>query len=78
MALERGRRFSSVDRALDGWRKEATANRQKIARLERRLAMGVVMVYVALEGLDSQDPAKVRAALDDALRFMNTDERKTT
>ena len=38
MALERGRRASSVDRALDGWRREAVEARKTIAALREHLA----------------------------------------
>lgn len=38
MTLERGRRAASVDRALDGWRREAIDSRATITRLEGRIA----------------------------------------
>ena len=38
MALERGRKASSVDRALDGWRREAVEARKTIAELREHLA----------------------------------------
>lgn len=37
MTLERGRRASSVDRALEGWRREAVEGRAKIAELQARI-----------------------------------------
>ena len=38
MALERGRPASSVDRALEGWRREAIKARETIANLLEELA----------------------------------------
>lgn len=37
MTLERGRRAASVDRALDGWRREAVEARNTIAELQARI-----------------------------------------
>lgn len=57
MSLERGRRASSVDRALVGWRREAVELRQQVARHERREE--AVRSLIAKAAALLEDPCRV-------------------
>lgn len=50
MTLERGRRASSVDRALEGWRREAVEGRAKIAELQARITELETEIRTLTEG----------------------------
>ena len=52
MALERGRPASSVDRALEGWRREAIESRKTIVALQEHLADTIAERDALLERLD--------------------------
>lgn len=80
MTLERGRRASSVDRAIDGWRKDA--QRWRLMAFDQRQAIGTArsLIAKALEILEDPDrpyDRDVHLHLLDALTTLdNTDERK--
>lgn len=54
MTLERGRPASSVDRALQGWRREAIVNRDKAFSLQRAVKFTEALLEKALE--DARNP----------------------
>lgn len=72
MALERGRRASSVDRALDGWRREAVESRERISVLVDQLGEVRAIVLDALEALagTGQDTQVARIRLMDAIKAL--------
>lgn len=54
MTLERGRPASSVDRAMQGWRREAIEYRDKAHTLERAVKFAETLLEKALE--DAENP----------------------
>lgn len=74
MSLERGRRASSVDRALDEWRKDA--QRWRTTAFGHRQALGTAhtLVAKAIERLNDGDPMDALLHLIDALPFLITDD----
>ena len=72
MALERGRRASSVDRALDGWRREAVESRERISVLVDQLGEVRAIVLDALEALagTGQETQIARIRLMDAIKAL--------
>lgn len=74
MTLERGRRAASVDRALDGWRKDAQKWRIQAFAQRQALSTAHSLVVKAIELLEADQPADARLHLLDALRFLTTDD----
>ena len=72
MALERGRKASSVDRALDEWRREAVESRERISVLVDQLGEVRAIVLDALQALagTGQDTQVARIRLMDAIKAL--------
>lgn len=74
MTLERGRPASSVDRALQGWRREAIVQRDKAHTLERAVKFAEALLEKALEDGENPDlpdrDVAVRLLIMDALHVL--------
>lgn len=72
MTLERGRRASSVDRAIDGWRREAIESRERIHALTDQINQARSFVVEALTELagTGQETQLARTRLLDVIKVL--------